>query len=259
MTRTLLALAAAVAIACPIAATAQDAHKAAPAPAPAAKAAVALSAEQILDKYIEATGGRDAYQKHTTVVMKGNVEVTGAGLNGLFESYNVAPNLLSSTIVLGGYGTVRQIYDGTHGWEASTLTGTRELDGVELALLQRQATFNADVKWREVWKSVELLGTQQSDNRPVYAVKLTPKEGQGNPVTNFYDTETFLIVKSETVVATEAATVPVTVMLSDYRPIAGVKVPFKTVQQLPTVTLQITLTEVTFDTKVDDAKFAAPK
>jgi hypothetical protein len=233
----------------------------APAPAqekPAAKPAPKLTAEQVLDRFVEATGGRDAYKKHTSLVIKADVEIVGQGVNGIMESYAVAPDRFASTVVIAGLGTIREVYDGTHGWESSALAGVRELSGVELALLRRQATFGADADWRRVWKSVELVGTQPLGDRTAYVVKLTPKDGEGHPVTNFYDAETFLLVRSETLFESESVTAPVVVLLSDYRDVGGVKLAFASEQQLPSFNLRVTATEATFDAKVDDAKFAKP-
>jgi len=253
MKRTIFAVAAALALAVAIAPARAQSPKPAPAPAPA------LTAERVLDRYVEVTGGRDAYAKHKSIAIKGTIEVLKFGVTGTMETYSVAPNRLSATIVLSNYGTTRQVYDGTHAWSSDPLNGTRELSGTELATIKRQAAFNADVNWRELWKSAELVGTQNVGDRPANVVKLTPKDGEGNPQTNFYDAETGLLVRTETVVDTPAATLPVVVLFSDYRPVGGIKIPFVSEQQLPTVTLKAVSTEVTFDTKIDEAVFAKPQ
>jgi hypothetical protein len=228
-------------------------------PKPAAKPAPALTAEGVLDRYVEVTGGAAAYGKHKSMVVKGKLEVVNAGVAGTLESYAVAPNRLSLTIAIDGFGTTRQVYDGAHGWESSPLNGVRELAGAELAVLKREATFNSDANWRALWKSVELVGTRPLGDRTANVVKLTPREGEGNPQTNFYDAETGLLVRTETVIDTAAATLPVTVVLSDYRDVGGVKIPFSSEQQLPSLTLKTVLTDATFDAKVDDAVFAKPQ
>jgi outer membrane lipoprotein-sorting protein len=249
MKRTVIAVAA-IALASLVASAQTGASAPKPVPTP--------SAEQVLDRFVEVTGGRDAYAKHKSLTLKGTVDVATAGISGTLESYNVAPDRFASTIVLNGFGKIRQVYDGSHGWEDSVLSGIRELSGAELALLKRQATFNADAKWREIWKAVELVGTKEVEARPAYVVKLTPHDGAGNPMTNYYDVESGLLVRSETVVDTDAATVPVTVLLSDYRSVDGVKMPFVSEQQLPNVTLRVTVTDAQFDAKIDDAVFAKP-
>ena len=47
--------------------------------------------DQVLDKYVQAVGGRSAIEKLTTRVMKGKVEVPGTGESGKVEIYKKAP------------------------------------------------------------------------------------------------------------------------------------------------------------------------
>lgn len=57
------------------------------------QASAALTAEvtptvdQVLDKYVQAVGGKSAFEKLTTRVMKGKVEVPGIGESGKVEIY----------------------------------------------------------------------------------------------------------------------------------------------------------------------------
>ena len=247
MPRILIALVALVALAAPAAAQTQE-----------RKAAPKLTAEQILDKFVEASGGRKALEKHKTMSVKGTIEVVGAGLSGPMETVTKAPDKVYSVVELTGFGVIRQGYDGSVGWSSDPLKGTQQLSGAELALLKREATFN-DVEWRKTWKSVELTGTQDVGGRPAYVVKLTPNPGEGGPVTNYYDAETFLVVRSEMVLETAEVTAPVVSNFSDFRTVDGVKMAFVTEQKLPTASLRTKFTEVTFDVPVDDAKFSMPK
>ena len=218
-----------------------------------------LTADQVLERYVEAVGGRKALESHTSYVIKGTLEMVNANIKGTTEIWAAAPNRLAAITDLGGIGRISQIYDGSRAWAADPFTGSRELTGIEAVQIRRQAQFNADLKWRELWKSVELVDAPAPvGGRPVYVVKLTPKDGEGHPVTNFYDAETFLLVRTETVIETPQATTPSVTTLSDYRTVGGVKMPFRTEQELANVLLRIIFTEVTFDVKIDDAKFAKP-
>ncbi len=48
-------------------------------------------AEEVLDQYVEATGGKAAYEKIKNRVSKGTMEVTGAGLKGDIRETSAAP------------------------------------------------------------------------------------------------------------------------------------------------------------------------
>jgi zinc protease len=235
---------------------------AAPAPAeqpqPALRPAPETTAEKVLDRFVEVTGGRKAYAKHTTLAVKGNVEVIGLGVNGLMESYAAAPGKFSTTVVLAGFGTVRDVYDGERGWESSAMSGVRELAGTELAVLRRQAMFNSDAEWRETWGKVQLLGKVALDGRDVYVVTLAPKDGVSGDLRNYYDAETGLLVRTDSTLETAAASIPVITTYSDYRVVDGVKLPFVTEQQAPTGKIKVTATSTIFNTAIDDSHFAKP-
>lgn len=216
-----------------------------------------LTAEQVLEKHVEAIGGRKALARHGSMRLRGRVELLNTGLAGITEIQVKAPNLYFSSTYLAGIGTITQGFDGTVGWSKDPLNGLRELSGQELSLVKRLGTFNAEADWRKVWKQAELLGTLKAGERDAYAVRLTADDGSA--VTNYYDTSTFLLLRSEMTVETRAATVPITTNVIAYQAIDGVKVPSETEQILPTGTLRTTFDEISFDKPVDDALFAKPK
>src|ERR1019366_3689049 len=51
-----------------------------------------IKPEAILDKYVEVTGGRAAYEKIQTEVATGTLEIAGMGLSGMLTSYRAAPD-----------------------------------------------------------------------------------------------------------------------------------------------------------------------
>ena len=215
------------------------------------------TAEQVLDGYVKAIGGRKAIEQHTSLTMTGTLEVVNFGLKGTVEIISKEPSKIAVTTTIEGMGTTRQGYDGKTGWSVDPLSGLRDMDSREIALVER-SVFSSDVRWREVWKSAELIETTVLDGRNVHVVRLTPPPNAGSPTTNFYDAESGLLVRTEMVIETSAATMPVTTTLSDYRKIGNVLIAMRMVQALPTATLVTQFSDVRFDVKVDDAVFAKP-
>lgn len=215
------------------------------------------TAAQVLDAYVVAIGGRKAIEKHSSMTMAGTLDVVSLGLKGTVEIVSKEPNKILITTTIDGFGTTRQAFDGKLGWSADPLSGLRDMDAREIALVER-SVFSSDIRWRDVWKTVELLETKTVDDRTVHVVLLTPAPGGGSPTTNFYDVESGLLVRTEMVIETTAATMPVTTRLSDYQKIGDVLIAMRMEQMLPTATLVTKFTEVKFDVKVDDAVFAKP-
>src|SRR5688500_515970 len=106
------------------AASAQE--KAAPAekaPAAATEAPEKLpSPREIMDRYVEAAGGKEAFLKKKSVMIKGRTEVAGKDLGGSMMLATARPNKLLLSVDLGGI-KMRSGFDGKVGWQLNPLTG----------------------------------------------------------------------------------------------------------------------------------------
>jgi hypothetical protein len=215
-----------------------------------------ITAEQVLDKYIDATGSRQAYEKITSTTSKGTIDLPTQGIHGTVEFYAKAPNKRLEIATIQGIGEIKKGYDGQAGWSQDPFQGTRDMDGVELASFKRQAVFNAELKWRELYEKAELVGTNKVGDRDAYVVRLTPSVGK--PITQYYDTQTFLLVRMDLVQEGPQGTIPVETYLSEYRDVDGVKLPFQLTEKTPIGEATLKVTEVKNNIPIDDAKFAKP-
>ncbi len=90
----------------------------------AARAADDLpKAETILDKFIEVTGGKAAYEKHHTEISKGTFSMPAMNIKGEAVSYHAEPNKTLTEIDLGSMGKMRDGSDGTVYWMSFAMTG----------------------------------------------------------------------------------------------------------------------------------------
>ena len=80
------------------------------------QAAQAPTVDQILDKYIQALGGRDAITKLTTLTMKGSISNPSTGETGTVEIYMKAPKKRLALINISAEGLDERGYNGTAGW-----------------------------------------------------------------------------------------------------------------------------------------------
>ncbi|HTR24310.1 MAG TPA: hypothetical protein VMI10_10020, partial [Terriglobales bacterium] len=60
-------------------------------PVPSSKAAALPTADQILDRYVKAIGGREAWKKLTSRVSSGTIDVPAMNLSGTIEIREKAP------------------------------------------------------------------------------------------------------------------------------------------------------------------------
>ena len=205
----------------------------------------APTADQILDKYIEAIGGNAAFDKLTSRVMIGSFE--NGRLTVPLEIYAKPPDL---RVEIMDFGNGSQGFNGQVGWSMNvTENGLSELTGPALARFRRQALFNREVKIREQYDRLMPAGTARIGDRVAYVLEGLAA-GAGTTKL-FFDTRTGLLVR-QSVGANE-------VDFEDYREIDGVKLPYRIRRKIPDAGIfTSTFREIKHNVPIDDAKFAVP-
>ena len=198
---------------------------------PNAAVRVTMTAEQILDRYVQAIGGAAA-ARLTSFTAKGTYE----GFDSDFQQvpvdvYAKAPDM-RATIIHMRVGESITATDGREAWAAGppdlTPVTLMPLVGASLdgARLDAQLAFPGQIKqvltdWRTGFPPLTI------DNNPVDVIEgRTSARGR---VKLYFDKKTGLLVRSVRYSRTAVGTVPITVVYSDYRdvPGLGVKVPYK--------------------------------
>ena len=213
-------------------------------------------ADSILDKYVEVTGGKAAYQKHHSEISKGSLSMAAMGLKGEVTSYRVEPDKSLTEIDLGGMGKSREGSDGTVFWSLSSMMGPHVKEGPEKAQAELSAHFNAELNWRDVFKDAKTVGTDSVDGKECYKVQLTPADG--SPITQCYDKESGLMVKMTMTAQTPMGEQVVDSLTGDYRKEGDVLMPHKIKQSLAGTEILITIDTVTFNADIPADKFAVP-
>jgi len=214
------------------------------------------SAEQIFDKYIQALGGAQRLGNMRSFSAKG----TYSGYDT--EQANVPVEIFAkmpgqrSAIVHAGFGDSVRTYDGRAAWIASAdkplplmqLTGGN-LDGakIEAMVLFPQQIKQAFSQWRVTSTVIE--------DREVRVLQGTnPRQA---PV-NFYFDDSGLLTRLVRFVDTAVGRVPTQIDYSDYRDVAGIKMPFKWIATWTDGQSTTQLSEVQPNVPIDDGKFARP-
>src|SRR5450759_4775860 len=117
-------------------------------------------AETLLDGYIEATGGKAAYEKRKSEIMTGTIEFAANGMKGTVTSYSDVSNNNYTIVDIEGVGKIESgVYNGQP-WESSSLQGARLREGAEKADAVRDATFNGPLYWRKLYAKAETVGLE---------------------------------------------------------------------------------------------------
>ena len=217
------------------------------------------AADQIIDKFIQALGGAQQLAKLTSFTAKG----TYSGFDTDFKKVPVeisakAPSQRTMTAhLIGGDDTTT--YDGREAWVAAAdkplpvivLTGG-DLDGAKLdADLSFPALIKQDFSKLRVGFPPMKIG-----DRAVQVVEGTT--AGGSRVKLFFDKDSGLLVRQVRYTNTAVGLTPLHIEYSDYRAVAGVKMPFHWTVTWVDGQSSTDLTDVQPNAPVGAAKFAKP-
>jgi outer membrane lipoprotein-sorting protein len=217
-----------------------------------------ISPDQILDKYIQAIGGVPQLAKLTSFVAKGTYEgYDTLSMKVPVDIFASAPDRLT-TVVHTPNGDSVTTYDGNNGWIAAAdklmrvlpLAGG-DLEGARMdAALSFPARIKQEFQWRTGFPSVSV------DDRPVEVIQNAARGNTGAKL--YFDSESGLLVRQVHFVDTAVGVIPTQVDYSDYRTVAGVKVPFRRVVTWTDGRSTIELSQVQPNARIDAAQFAKP-
>jgi outer membrane lipoprotein-sorting protein len=228
-----------------------------------ARTAFAQTADEVVEKYLTALGGRDALGKLTSRKATGTITVAtpGGTLSGPIDTYVKAPNKSRADIRLdltavGGAGVldVSQVFDGTNGFSLSAMQGDADISGHQLENMRNNLFPTPLLRYKEAGFRLEVQPTEKVNGRDAIVLKATPKVG--SPSRIFFDADTHLVMRTIiTVDGQGGGDLEQIGDVSDYRVVDGVKVPFLVVNTNDTQTVTIRLTKVEHNVAIDNAMF----
>ena len=214
-------------------------------------------AAAVLDRFVEVTGGKAAYEKRHNQVAKGTLSLPAQGISGAMTLSAAEPSKMLMRVEIGAIGTMQDGVSGEIAWELSPLQGPRIVEGAERADVLREARFNAPIHWREQYSKVETIGAERAGEEDCIKVLLTPNDG-GHPETLYFSRKSGLLVKQTGTRATAMGDIPYENTSSDYRSVDGVLEPFKTTEKAAGQEVEVELSEMKYNADVPDATFDPP-
>ncbi|HWP44708.1 MAG TPA: hypothetical protein VNO14_15780, partial [Blastocatellia bacterium] len=135
-------------------------------------------------------------------------------------------------------------------------TGLRLMSGKELAAMKRDADFYRDLKFKGLYTSLTLAGKASVRGREAYVIEAGLPEGGSDRI--YFDTETGLIVRSDTEREGPLGLTNTESYFEDHRIIDGITIPFTLRQHSGLVNVVIKLREVRHNVPIDDSIFYPP-
>jgi zinc protease len=227
-------------------------------------ASAALAAEKdatvdtVLEKYVKAIGGKDAWNKIESRRVKAEMKANDATSEWTSEAK--APNKLHTHADLPGLGQLDDGYDGKTAW-AKGLDGLRTKKDDELRREQRQADFRREIHLKELYPELAYKGTEMLNGEEVQILEGTPSPTSKDRFS--FSTKTGLLVRQQIKFDRDGTPWEADTELSDYRDVDGVKYPHHrhgkiVIDGNPVFEFELKVKEIKHNEKIDDAQFAKP-
>ncbi len=197
-----------------------------------AVSAFGQTADELIEKNIQARGGREKMKAVQSLRMTGKA-LLGPGIEAPFVRESARPNKVRLEFTVQGM-TAIQTYDGTEAWALMPFLGKKEPEAMtadELKDVEDQADIDgALVDYKTKGHNVELVGKEDIEGTPAYKLKVTKKNGDTDYV--YLDAESFLEIKGESKRMVRGQEVEIETTSGDYKEVDGVLYPFS-MQQKP--------------------------
>jgi CubicO group peptidase (beta-lactamase class C family) len=223
-----------------------------------------MTVDELMEKVIGAAGGESALRKHKTMRAVADADFEHQGVSGEVLILAKAPNMYAQEVTLTALGKklgfVHEFFDGAQGGEEGSFLPFDPKTGKELEEARIASDFYSPLDWKTLFKTAEIKKMAKVGDDDAYVVVLTPEKG--NPVTDYFSTRSFLLLRQDSITTSDTVSLPVTEKYDDYRSVDGVMVPFKrtstsesmgnTVLKLREVKFDVALPEEAFHRKTEE-------
>ena len=230
-------------------------------------ASQAQTAEEIIAKYFENTGGVEKWKALQGI--KISAKVNQGGMEIPLEIVQLKDGRQMTTITFQGKEIKQGVYDGSTLWSTNFMTMKAEKSDAEAT-----ENFKVDLgefpdpflTYKERGLKVELLGKENVEGSETFKIKLTKKpikvDGKvtDNVAFYYFDSESFVPLMMESEVNSGQAKGMISQnKMSDYQEVGGIMMPFSMAQGIKGQGSQaLTITNIELNPKVDAAAFAIP-
>ncbi len=224
----------------------------------------AQTADELIDKGIQARGGRDKIKSIQSIRMTGKMIINQGGqmLEMPIVMEAARPDKVRIDSTFQGM-TMVQAFDGTTGWTVMPFMGKKDpeaVSGEQLDQIKRQADVidGLLVDYKEKGHQVEYAGKEDLEGTPAHKLKVTRKDG--DIVYVYLDAEQFLELKHKQKtklpggqeIESEAA-------MSDYKEVGGILFPHSMEMKAGPGTMSMTLDKIELNPDLPASRFEMPK
>jgi hypothetical protein len=225
-----------------------------------AAASFAQTADEIVAKHIEATGGAAKWGALKGMEMKNKIAVQGFEIES--KTVIVAGKSLRTDVSMMGQEMITAV-DGETGWKnvPAMMQGTGEpedMKGAEIKEARKQLDLGGLLlNYKEKGMTVELVGKEKVDGAEVYNLKVTDKSGEVSNL--FLSTTTYFTLKSSAKRNIQGQDIVADVTFSNFKAVDGLTFPHT--MEVPSPmggTMTIETESIKLNPTIDPAIFKKP-
>jgi hypothetical protein len=213
------------------------------------------SVEEVLERYVTATGGRDALLRHTSMTLHGYGQAPAKNLRVEGVLYTKDGKMLQKSTLPGGKVELSG-YDGETAWDLDAGGKVTIHEGDEIKTIARDADMYYHLHVMNYFRTMEVVDVKEFNGRPCYHLKGVNNWGRTNE--QFYDKENGLLLGYAFNTAWRGGKGDATETFEDYKDFGGVLMPVKDTSRDGDDLSIFTITSVTYD-NVGDAVFRLPE
>jgi hypothetical protein len=203
-----------------------------------------MTAQNVLEKYIEAIGGKEKLMGVESYSLMAEAEMQGMILN--LEVKKTSKNQYMQDVKVMGNSMSKQVVDGDKGY--MVMQGQRkDLGDDELKKVKEESAPFPELNLLNT--DVALEGVEVIDGKKAYKIKISDEK------TSFYDIETGLKVQDAVNVEAQGQQVNTTFDYTDYKEVSGIKFPFLFIQTMGPQKFDFIVKEIKVNEGVSDVDF----
>lgn len=220
-----------------------------------ATAQISPAAQELVDKYIEATGGLEAKQAIKSLIQTGTWEYPEQGISGPMTVYFDSPNRMASVTEIPDVGTMRTCISDGVAWEDNSITGLRILEGTELEQAVKDACMFPELKISENYVKATVSEPRKDGLIPVVFV-----DKQDLEEIWYFDPITHYIAEMEKVLdAGVRGTYRIKLKTSNYLPVGDLVIAHYTETSTPAFKITTIAEKIELNAEVPEYIFRKPE
>jgi hypothetical protein len=213
------------------------------------------AAREVIERFIKAMGGREAYSKIHSQSSKGLFEMPAQGIKAGMQVFAKRPDKLVVKIEIPGLGEVTQGFDGKVAWANNAATGPMVLDGKQFEQRKLEAHFDQVLHDEKDYKSMETQAITDFEGRPCHKLKLV--RTSGDEVIEYYDVATGMLIGYTATQESPLGAINTTSVLGEYKKFGDVLFATKVTQRMGPLEQVMTITSMELN-QVEDSAFELP-